>query len=597
MKLKKILITVATLTILGCSSNQIVKDDIYTTQNITYNILTDKPVNGIVAKESNGYKEYYTYKKGKLENYKSVDRSGNLIVEKGYDSMGLLNGKVKDRENYVTYRHGILSGEKLSKNYGDSIITYKDGMLHGKTKENDEVKYYENGSKSKEQPKEMESFEKKIKWGEKLKTKNYTGELYSKPTLKELIPNYTATLEVKGYENGILKYAKYYTAEGLKIKEYAFYEGDINKISKILEFRNGYLIKSSGFNLKGELDGVVKEQTWQFSKIKNYTNGILQGETAEYLLSPNESGEDKLYSKGSYNLGIFTGERDGRYYVDGIQVYEKDKLEKGIQSLNIEDRPIGEEFSGLVKRKEENNTLIDYYAQGKIKKTYFFTKENLDKIITYIENGQYVEETYIDGVLNSRYTCNSDGVKNGPALFIEHNDSKTVSNIVLGRVDGKSKHYHGDKIYYIDDYKGNSYHRTIYFDYEKGKVENVSSGVQNEKTKQWITIGEAKGYYKSGAIKTKADYGEKISQDKKVKYTEYYENGVVKSKYTKDYCAWKFIGEKVDYLESGKIKEKLLYSEKGYPISKKEFNEKGRLIKETSYDGYGRVLETKNKFN
>lgn len=597
MKLKKIVIAIIALTVLGCSNNQIVKNGVYTTENITYNVLTNKPVNGVVVKEFNGYKEYYTYKKGKLKNYKSVDQNDSLIVEKSYDSMGLLNGKVRDREDYTIYRHGILSGEKQSKNYGNSRQSYKDGVLFGEFEENGKVKYYKNGVESKDLSKEVNSFETKIKWGTKLDVTNYTGEIYSEPTLKDLIPDYTATLEVRGYDKGALKYAKYYDAEGFKIKEYAFYEGNTDKISKTLEFRDGYLIKSSEYNLHGELDGVTMERDWEILKVKNYINGILQGKTTESFLFDKAPEEHKLYTTGSYSLGLFSGDRNGMHYVDGIQIYGKNDLKENIQNLKIEDQVIGDEFSGLVKRTENNSILIDQYIQGKIKKTYFFTRENLDKIIIFIENGKFLEETYSNGILTSRYTYDSKGVKNGPVLLVEHEDSRTEGNIVMEKMNGEVKHYHGNKVYYVDNYKDGYHHRTIYYDYENDKIENTSSSVLNEQTNQWVLVGEGHSYYKSGSIKAKANYGKSVSRDKNVKYVEYYENGVIKSKYTQDYHAWKLVGEKINFNENGTMTEKLVYSEKGYPVNKKEFNDKGKLVKETTYDGYGRISETKTNFN
>lgn len=260
MILKKLIILGIIFILAGCS-NKIIKDPVYTKNNITYRITDNKPVNGIISREYGDTIKYFTYRKGKLVNYKNTsDPEGRIIEERNYDSMGLLHGKLTSFRGFAEYSHGILNGESnrdAANIYFDSpsISFYKDGVLHGRQEINGKIKYFDEGMISKEEPKMTPPPIKNISWGEAPK-ENYTGDLYSAPTTayEELVPfNSNSALEVKGYEKGDLKYIKYYTKSGEKIKEYHLYNKEGEPDTKVSKYEHGKLISRFTYNSDGQL--------------------------------------------------------------------------------------------------------------------------------------------------------------------------------------------------------------------------------------------------------------------------------------------------------------------------------------------------------
>ena len=584
----KKLITLGIIFALAGCSNQIVKEPVYTDRGTAYRVTNNKPVTGVVTSKTGPGMEYLTYKKGKISNKKKVNREGILIREVNYDSMGLLHGIVKEWGNYSNYTHGILTGERRKADYNTSVMTYMDGVLHGKQEINGKTRYFKMGMEYEEDPGELKPSKKRIKWGE-VPEENYSGELYSRPVFDKFVPRYrkNSLLEVKGYEKGILTYVKYYSETGEKIGEYTFYNGDIHKILSYTKYSNGMMSILINYNSEGELSGESIEQFSGNTNLVNNREGILHGKVENRNHYSN-----KTSKKGVYDLGVFSGEIDGEYYFEGIQVSELQSKE--LTPLNLGDTPEIEGASGFIKRREGDYTFIDRYSEGKPIKTYKFFVNNLEKITIPLEDGRYIEETYKDGLLKDRFNYNSKGERDGEFLSIEHRGSKTTGNIVAGWLDGKTFHYHGDRVYYVDEYKkGASYERTTYYDYEENKVSGITRGVYNYELRKWVKVGKAYEYYEGGGIKVETDYGKDPSLEKKVSYIEYYEEGGVKKKYTRDYCNCIFLGEYDYYSKNGKLISKWFYNEKGHRINVVEFDEEGRVTKDLTYDEFGREVKKK----
>ncbi len=93
MLLKKLAALGVVVTLVGCSS-RIVKESVYWDGERTYKVRDNKAVNGTVIKDmGSGYTEYFTYKRGKLINYKKVDRQERLVEEENYNKMGYIVSK------------------------------------------------------------------------------------------------------------------------------------------------------------------------------------------------------------------------------------------------------------------------------------------------------------------------------------------------------------------------------------------------------------------------------------------------------------------------------------------------------------------------
>ena len=583
MFLKQVKLLGIILVFAGCT-NQMEKGPVYRNDGIVYNVVNNKPVNGIVKREVGGIKEFSTYQKGILKNLKKIDWEETLIEEINYDDMGLTHGLVKTREMQKNYSHGRLMGDSNEKYYGTDITRYYiDGVVHSQEVRNKEVKFFNRGVEVETDPGKITISEVKKVWGE-LPEKKYTGEVYS-----NYINNgdglYYAALEVKGYKDGILEYIKFYTKDGIKLLEYSLYNGDINKRSRSLEYINGYLNEELNYNEDGELNGVVIKREWDKITTKLYVDGILHGDVKAFNFKT-----QKNSSLGHYKLGVFTGEMDGCYYNEGLE--SKDYIIKKVLPLEIKEDIEEENFTGLVRKKDEKGTFIDQYEDGKVLKRYTYSNGMLEKITTTPdEKGYSSEELYHFGLLTSKFSYNRNKIRDGEFLSIEHKNSLTKGNFTNGSIDGKSIHYHGEKIIYIDTYNENSYNRVSYYDYEKNQVSGRSKGIYSKEIYQWIKVDEEYEYYENGNIKVKKDYGKENTTTKQVKYYEYYENGNIKSKYMTDYCGWKIIGEQIEYSLKGKIKERTIYNTNGQLTNKKIYSDKEKLIENISYDEYGRVLD------
>lgn len=581
--MKKTVIIGLTSILLGCS-NGIIDEGIYVDEGMAYRVRDERSFTGVVKNERGQSREYLSYRKGRLINKKVVDRDATLIKERSYDSMGLLHGRSKDGGDESSYSHGILTGERRKGDFGGDRLNYEDGVLQGRQEIGGRIRYFDSGVETDVDPAYSKPLDKKIKWTEKAE-EDYSGELYSRPTIHEFISKYQRDrmLEVRGYERGTLIYVKYYSEKGEKVSEYTFYDGDTDKVKRYSKYSGGMLSESIGYDEKGQYAGESMEQYSGYIHTENYTEGFLQGETVYKNLINGE-----VRKKGVYELGIFTGEVNGEYYLKGLHTPKKPEAEA--KAIEIEEDLQGD--SGLVKWMDGGYTFMDEYSEGRLIKSYKFYGNKLEKVRIPLEDGNYMEESYNEGLLKSRYRYNSMGEAEGEFLLIEHTGSRTVGNMKAGRLQGRSIHYHGDTIYYIDEYRegGSSYERTVYYDYDKKQVSMKVEGVFSDDTKEWVQTGRSYEYYRNGRVKRMADFGKAPTTEKNVDYTEYYEDGVVARRYTMDYSGYRFLKNYDSYSEEGTLISRWVYDENGNKVSAKEYNQKGEIIKDVKYDEYGREI-------
>ena len=555
MKFKKYAMVGIILILCGCSA-QIIKEPTYEKNKITYTVTENKPVNGIVEIERNRGNEYFTYKKGKLINFKKIDSSGQLIEEINYDSMSLFHGKNLKGTSIKKYNHGVLEEETQN----GEIIKYYDGTVDGQVKRRGVIKFYDKGIEVEEAPEKKKILKSKMVWGE-IPEKNYTGELYFTPiSLKKYYWN-NDKLEIRGYENGELKYVKLYNEDGKKMVESYVENGDIKSISSYLRYENGVVQDKASFDENGNINGIRLNLTYTSMKTETYKNGILHGEAKSVSL---HNKKDLLV--GTYRLGIFTGVRGDLNYIDGFES-KKVPIAPSL-SLDLKEKVEGENFTGLVKRKnKKKNIIIDEYDNGGIIKSYNYNEEKL-KVITFLDKRvsevssdtdvkypkrRYMEEIYCDGFLLNRSYYDSNGRLNGEYLSVPHKGSVSKGKALNGLIDGIMTHYHGDKIISIDKYrKGKTYTRTGYHNYSKGIISEKSKGAYDKKNNTWIFVGTHYQYSEDGKLKTKIEYGNEVSFEKKAYYTDYYDGKKIKAKYTKDYRGYRFIGEKKTYDKKGR---------------------------------------------
>ena len=555
MNFKKYTMIGILLILWGCS-DKIIKEPTYEKDNMTYTVADNKPVNGIVEIERNSSKEYSSYEKGRLINLKKVDSKGRLIEEINYDSMKLFHGEILQGKSISKYNHGVLVEEAQD----GEIIKYYDGTVDGEIKKRGIIKFYDKGIEVEEAPEKKKILKSKIAWGE-TPEKNYTGELYFTPISLKRYYWDSDKLEIRGYDNGELKYVKLYNKDGKKMREYYVKNGDIKSISSYSRYEDGVVQDKSSFDENGNRNGVRVNLTYDSMKTEKYKNGILHGEAKSVSLH-----NKKEILVGTYRLGIFTGVRGDINYIDGFES-KKEPIAPSL-SLNLKEKVEGENFTGFVKRKNKNkNIIIDEYNNGGIIKSYNYNEEKLE-VITFLDKtlsepsldtdvkypkGSYMEEIYCNGFLLNRSYYDSNGIKNGEFLSVPHRGSVSKGRVLNGLTDGILTHYHGDEIINIDKYrKGETYTRTAYHDYSKGIISEKSKGAYDKKNNMWISVGTKYQYSEDGKLKTKIEYGNEVSFEKKAYYTDYYDGKKIKAKYTKDYRGYRLIGEKKEYDKKGR---------------------------------------------
>ena len=609
MNLKsKIFLVSGLLFLMGCTSveNKILDIPMYSKEKKVYSVLDNKPVNGVVEKVGYyGVKEYSTYKKGILSNLKKINKIGELTFDQSFDDMGLRHGVSFDKKGKTSeFYHGVLDGEVSSEDYrGNKIIErYNDGVLNGvQEKSTDQKLFFNQGLRTAEDTQTEVKKQSRVIWGDTPK-ENFTGELYGKAK-KDLGNTYYAVMQIENYRDGILLSRSYYNKEGKKLSEFYFADGELKKIIRSIEYRNGILTELKNYDSDGNLDGEFLTRN-NYSKslfIQNFVKGIPHGRV-EILIEKGDKLEKKL---GFFDKGVYTGYRDYiHYYKDGVKGEDRggEILPSDLVIVDIKDIVDKKSFSGYTKEEISNDSgsgnYLYHYDNGALKEKYRYENNYLIQSQHYKNDGKYIQKDYNNGILKKILNYSADGIANGKFTAYEHKNAKTIGSMVDGRIDGKSIHYHGDKIYYIDLYsQGKNYDRTIYYNYDKKQVLQIQKGVYTDRG--WIRVGMDKTYYENEKLKKTINYGDKLSSGKKVEVTEYYFDGKVKSKGTMDYDLYRNIGKKIEFYENGKKKAEQNYGDQGYSVgTQKYYYSNGKIEKIESYNerGYRHgTLKTYNK--
>lgn len=609
MNLKsKILLISGLLFLMGCRSveNKILDIPTYRKEKKVYSVLDNKPINGVM--ENKGYygaREYSTYKKGVLSNLKKVNKAGELTFDQSFDEMGLRHGvSIEKKGETSEYSHGVLDGEINSEDYrGNKIVErYSDGVLNGvQEKSSDKKLFFSQGLRTAEETQPAGKKQSRVVvWGDSPK-ENFTGELYGKAK-KDLGNSYYAVMQIENYRDGILLSRNYYNKEGKKLSEFHFADGDLKKITKSIEYRNGILTELKNYDSNGNLHGesFVGNSDGKSYFIQNFVKGIPHGKIELF----NEKNGELEKKSAFFDRGVYNGYREyNHYYRDGVRAKKEETyvLPSDLIITDIKGIDDKKTFSGYTKKGINNESgsgnYLYHYDNGALKEKYRYKNNYLIQSQHYQNDGRYTQKDYKGGVLKKISNYDSDGVANGEFTAYEHENAKTVGNLVEGKIAGKSIHYHGDKIYYIDLYsQGKSYDRTIYYNYDKKQIFQTQKGVNT--ARGWVRVGMDKTYYEDGKLKKAINYGDELSLEKKVEVTEYYSNEKVKSKGTMDYSLYKNIGKKIEFYENGKKKAEQNYGDRGYSVgTQKYYYSNGKLEKIENYNERGYRHGTLKTYN
>ncbi len=381
--MKKIMALLLILILLGCSKNRMIMNSVFTEKGITYNVTDRKPAKGTLKKDN----ESYTYKDGRLRRYIKLDSAGEVIEEINYDSYGLLHGNFKDEEGYLEYRHGVLEGIRKQGAVNES---YKDGVLHGEQEIGGERLIYSSGSRYIEDFRTPKRYRRLV--FEEVKGKRYSGEVYLKVESEGSAEESTATLEVRGYKRGVLKYLKHYDNKGLKVDEYHFCEGKEDKLSKVFRFNKGELRSAYSYNEKGEPDGMVFRYSFpeEFS-IVNYTEGLPHGYTKIQNKRSNE-----VIREGWYRVGAFCGRDREKYYYNGLEIKKAPKEDVIPLTFGEKKR---RERSTFTRENKGEESVVEERLDGELYTTYFFEGSELKRVRLRIDDVSFVDNFYTQGIV------------------------------------------------------------------------------------------------------------------------------------------------------------------------------------------------------
>lgn len=445
-------------------NNKIIDGDIYTLNNKVYSVLSNKEVSGYILTKNWENTIYTKYKNGVITSEKEVDEKSQLISDKNFNKLGLLEGK--------TFR--LLNGQK-------STFTYKNNILNGKSEiENMEINFTDGASSGENTL--VKSFYKNIKYKNgvpdflelEIPTLNYPKNLLAnKIAVPTKFTGGIFTLEISQmklseYEDGVLKRERRYEDDtffrngyglvGLKLDDMLYHAN--GKIKQIFLYRNGLLTDIVSLNENEERDGIFfKRSSDSYTlTIKNYKNNILNGKYEEYYLDKNKK-IAKL--SGVYKNGVYSGQ-----YLNG------EKIENYLNGFKVEDLNLDEvlndkivvvenfkvvlpdNFTGF-NRNYSKPSVIDEYKNGQLIKEYSFNEYFEPTIKEFKEDGGYTLSVFNSGLIYTQKEFDKFNIENGTSVEYFHDGpcTKTVSNIVNGEKNGESIHYHGDKIIKIGETK------------------------------------------------------------------------------------------------------------------------------------------------
>ncbi|MGL4687683.1 MAG: hypothetical protein ACRCVS_03235 [Fusobacteriaceae bacterium] len=546
--------------------------EVYFVEGKAHSLSTDKKISGEILSKNDIGVYYRKYKKGIIKSEKIVDENLELIEKISFNNLGLLEGELYDNSQYnvngtkqiLNYKNNILQGKN---EVGNNIIYFIDGTINGinpfaEYPEFDGTINYKKGI-----PDFIELDIPSSEYPKKLLLNVPIPEKFSGGIFQTLKKDSQDIMKLSEYQEGLLTRERIYSNEisklnevisletlvGIKYEDIFYYKnGKINK--KFTYNKNGILENLISFNSNGEKEGLFIEN--EIDKkvetiILNYNDNILNGKYEKYSIA-----EDNKIKKlfGFYKLGIFSGQRADygkiENYVNGFKTENID-LDKIIEKEKIvieELEEIPEKFTGF---NRDGFSVINEYVEGKLFKQYYFKGDTKTRTETkeMKDNGGYTYDTYDYGLISTQKEFDEFNIQNGKYIEYyyqgESSCTKTISNIVNGKLLGESIHYHDDeRVSYIDIYDSNgTYTRTYYTNYENNEIEKIVTGrkingvwtedIIQEITKEYIgkyTYGhevevftdEKTGvdYWIYGNIDSLNTYMAKLMTEKKIPYVE-----------------------------------------------------------------------------
>lgn len=382
------------------------------------------------------------------------------------------------------------------------------------------------------------------------------------------------------YENGVKTKEKILDSNRKVVSDYYIDNlGLLNGVSYI-ELENGETIKAN--YKKGIVNGFA-EQTYyeEFDFAGNFANGVAHGKVEAIDID----GQIKVYN---YSQGIQKNKLDSPLFEE---YFNKTFVNKDTLQITGETAKSGEKlFSGMAYKAYDGYiTDTTYYVNGEKKADFYFAQGFMYSAKIYKNKNNFEEYTFYEemnkGVINSHYNYENFRL-NGNYKYYFINGDRQEGTYKDDQLLGKVTTYDiSNNIVDIIEYTKDSYKKTSYYDYQKGKIKLISQGVYNKDTMDWTKVGKELRYYEDGKIER-----EVVFSKEEANATTYYPSG--KIKLTGKVNPYTDLSEGVvtEYYESGKIKAKYNYSEGYLDGIQSYYDESGKVVSTEEYD-YGYIVE------
>lgn len=382
------------------------------------------------------------------------------------------------------------------------------------------------------------------------------------------------------YENGVKTKEKILDSNRNVVSDYYIDNlGLLNGVSYI-ELENGETIKAN--YKKGIVNGFA-EQTYyeEFDFAGNFSYGIAHGKVEAIDID----GSIKVYN---YSQGIQKNKMDSPLFEE---YFNKAFVNKDTLQITGETAKSGGKlFSGMAfKAYDGYISDATYYLNGERKADFYFAQGFMYSAKVYKNKNSFEEYTFYEemnkGVINSHYNYENSRL-NGNYKFYFINGDRQEGIYKDEQLLGKVTTYNiSNNIVDITEYTKDSYKKTSYYDYAKGKIKLTSQGIFNKDTMEWTRVGKEIRYYEDGKIEREVTFSKEEANA-----IIYYSSGKSKLIGKVNPYTDLFEGVVTEYYESGKVKAKYNYAEGYLDGIQTYYDENGKVIKTEEYD-YGYILD------
>lgn len=403
-------------------NNSVIKDfkHTYNKDGVYYNVFNEDLFTGIVIDEKKSNDDIYNIFKienGHLKNLKTTE-NGYLKVNVNYIENNLLKGDIYFEDYNKTYNglvnNGVFTGSIIKKSYyndnGDTE-SYVNGILHGKTIQNDETIYYNKGNKvaSLKQVEEFTPWEipEKITPYDTLVIKDFIAtdsenNLFTGYTQIEEWEDKTLLYFVDGNikEKIVFKKITLNNEYDLSVDLYfpeIITKYNLDKSSTVITYSTyhelGVFQQQHEYDSEGNINGKVIEYDWAGRRIEKtqFKDDII----GEYLVY---NDENEIVERHFY--------KDNAYTLEGYYNFENKEISVIGQGQKID----GEYYRTGNWKWFYPNTSIKYEAD-------FFYDEQYSIVKEFYENGNLKKEGKMDycacEYLAEFYQYNEDGSLEG----------------------------------------------------------------------------------------------------------------------------------------------------------------------------------------